>query len=146
MSDNNVTVSDDGHRITICTPAGVRTTLHSARPAGFTAAELHAARATENPATLLPGQINRVRRWRLGTRSVYLHINTGPPTWWRPRVQVTGGQVMLGWLHALIAVAITREAAIRKPVSPLGDSASPVAPPGAMPAPSSDVADRTKRT
>lgn len=143
MGDNHVTVSDDGHRITICTPAGVRTTLHSSRPAGFTATELRAARTTETPAALMPGQINRVRRWRLGTRSIYVHINTGPPTWWRPRVQVTGGQVMAGWLRGLVAVAITRDAATREAEFASAEPAFLVAPPGAGSAPGSDVADRT---
>jgi hypothetical protein len=67
------------------------------------------ARALTMPLPVLaPGQVNRARRFRLGGWAVYVKVNTGPPTWWLPRVHAGDGAVMLGWLRGLVAVAVRR--------------------------------------
>lgn len=48
------------------------------------------------------------RGWR-----IFVHVNTGPPTWWRPRLEfhreVWTRTVMVGWLRGLIAIGVGRE-------------------------------------
>lgn len=82
--------------------------MHSQRPGGFTDADVDAAlRARRNT---VAGQVNRTLRATFARRDVWLHINTGPPTWWRPRI-ITGWtdwkrELGLGWLRGLVVVAI----------------------------------------
>jgi hypothetical protein len=82
--------------------------MHSQRPGGFTDADVDAAlRARRNT---VAGQVNRTLRATFAGRDVWLHINTGPPTWWRPRI-ITGWtdwkrELGLGWLRGLVVVAI----------------------------------------
>ena len=82
--------------------------LHSQRPGGFTDAEVDAAlRARRNA---VAGQTNRTLRATVAGRDVWLHINTGPPTWWRPRLIIGWTdwkrELGLGWLRGLVVVAI----------------------------------------
>jgi len=82
--------------------------VHSQRPGGFTDADVDAAlRARRNA---IAGQTNRTRRATVAGRDVWLHVNTGPPTWWRPRI-ILGWtdwkrELGLGWLRGLVVVAI----------------------------------------
>lgn len=34
-----------------------------------------------------------------------VHVNSGPPTWWLPRVDVRRGTVMVGWLRGLLGIS-----------------------------------------
>ncbi|WP_156751368.1 hypothetical protein [Mycobacterium sp. 1245111.1] len=82
--------------------------MHSQRPGGFTDADVDATlRARRNT---VAGQTNRTLRATVAGRDIWLHINTGPPTWWRPRI-ITGWtdwkrELGLGWLRGLVVVAI----------------------------------------
>lgn len=82
--------------------------MHSQRPGGFSDADVDAAlRARRNT---VAGQVNRTLRANFAGRDVWLHINTGPPIWWRPRI-ITGWtdwkrELGLGWLRGLVVVAI----------------------------------------
>ena len=59
---------------------------------------------------LEPGERRRTRRKHLtGTWWLYTHVNTGPPTWWLPRVKFERYGVMVGWFRGLVAVAVRRE-------------------------------------
>lgn len=63
-------------------------------------------------ARLQPGQENTSRRLPLGRGWwLYVHLMTGPPTWWYPRVDPRGGALMVGWLRAGVAVSVRRESA-----------------------------------
>lgn len=54
---------------------------------------------------LVAGQTNRTWRHRAAGSAVYISVNTGPPTWWRPRAEFSRTRVMLGWLRMLVAVS-----------------------------------------
>lgn len=49
-----------------------------------------------------PGETRTTRRL---TRRLLLHVATGPPTWWLPKLEVTRRSVMVGWLRGLVAVS-----------------------------------------
>ena len=95
---NVVTVSAD--RKTMLITDGLATaTLRSAQAEGFTAEQ--EANAQDWPLHVdTPGQVNRA--WR--KFGVLFVVNTGPPRWWWPRVQVNSKEVMVGWLDGLVAV------------------------------------------
>ena len=108
-------LSDD--RLTLVikrrTPAGIQTaTLHRDPHAGpFTDADVAAAlnRVPEAAGQMQPGQRNMIRRdvTRFGT--VWTHVMTGPPTWWRPRLErKKDGTLMAGWLRFAAAVKFER--------------------------------------
>lgn len=78
-----------------------RATLRSQRPDGFTDNELLNARTIGLNAGMVAGQVNRA--WRRGPLMV--HVNTGPPAWWYPRIRIGRSKVMVGWLRALVAVS-----------------------------------------
>jgi hypothetical protein len=106
MAGNRVVVSDDGMELTIRSERGQQATLRSARPGGFTEEDIENARSFTLNSQMVDGQVNRARRLRIGGgRKVYVHINTGPPTWWRPRAEFRRGKIMVGWLRVLIAVS-----------------------------------------
>jgi hypothetical protein len=100
-----VTTSADRREMTIATSDGRRVHLRSARPQGFTDEDLEAARDVSLNTSLIPGQVNRARQFRIAGRKVLLHANTGPPTWWWPRVETGSNWAMVGWLRGLIAVS-----------------------------------------
>jgi hypothetical protein len=82
--------------------------MHSQRPGGFTDADVDAAlRARRNT---VAGQTNRTLRATVACRDIWLHVNTGPPTWWRPRIIIGWTdwkrELGLGWLRGLVVVAI----------------------------------------
>lgn len=108
---NAVSLSQDGRTMTIRTEGGGVTTLHSTASTGF-APDQVAAAAASTSVQLQQGQINRARRFTVGGREVFVHVNTGPPTWWWPRVEVDtrGGSsaIMAGWLRGLAAIAVGR--------------------------------------
>jgi hypothetical protein len=94
-------------------PGGVRTaTYHREPQAGpFTDADVTLALSFTSEAgrQMEPGQHNRTRR--TGTRygTVWTHVMTGPPTWWRPRLRrERDGTVMAGWLRAAVALRFER--------------------------------------
>ncbi len=121
MVDNpnaHVILSPDRKTMTIRRAGGRQSTVHSALPNGFTAEQVLLAR-TRHTANGQPGQTNRTFRFRLGRRDFYTHINTGPPTWWRPRTTFsnkgTEQELSFGWLRVLIAVAIIADPDIANP-------------------------------
>jgi hypothetical protein len=105
MTENQISLSDDGMELTISSPSGQRATLRSARTDGFTPTDLENARTFPLNSNMVPGQVNQARRFRLGRRAVYVHVNTGPPTWWLPRLEIKRGKLMIGWLRVLLAVS-----------------------------------------
>lgn len=109
---NVVSVSEDRRTMTIRASTGKLTTLRSAAQAGFTAEQVDAAESSDS-SHLLPGQINRARRFTVRGRAVFVHVNTGPPAWWLPRLEVDDNgeriEVMVGWLRALAAVTVYRQ-------------------------------------
>lgn len=103
MSANRIIVSDDGRELTIISPGGQRATWRSTRTEGFSQADIATARLSPR---MLNGQVNRVWRvCRYGGRGVYLHVNTGPPTWWRPRIELGRNKAVIGWLQVLVALS-----------------------------------------
>jgi hypothetical protein len=108
-----VTVTEDRRTMTI-EEDGFITTLDSRRPEGFTDADVqYAYNEYQPPCVVTAGEVRRVRRVaELPTGGLYLHVNTGPPTWWRPRtvVERTGGGwiVGAGWYRALIMLSWRR--------------------------------------
>jgi hypothetical protein len=92
---------------------GRKMVLQSAKPDGFTDDEIKAATAQEFASPLSPGQTNRARRFQAVGWDVFVHANTGPPTWWWPRLEVERHdgeiQVMVGWIRGLLAVHATRD-------------------------------------
>jgi hypothetical protein len=100
-----VTCSANRKVMTIETEDGRLVHLRSARPHGFTHDDMVAACDVSLNTTLIPGQVNRARRLRIAGRTFLLHANTGPPTWWWPRVELRRGDVMVGWLRGLVAVS-----------------------------------------
>ena len=104
MSANIITVSDDGMEMTIRSDRGQQAILRSAREGGFTAEDIEDARSFKLNSRMVDGQVNRARRLRIAGRSVYLHVNTGPPTWWYPHAELKRGKCMVGWLRMLVAV------------------------------------------
>lgn len=97
-------------------PGGIQTvTLRRQDGAGpFTAADVAFAlsEAPQAGRCMQPGQRNTTRRavTRFGT--VWTHVMTGPPTWWRPKLRrEQDGTVMAGWLRLAVAVKFDRSAA-----------------------------------
>lgn len=104
---NRVTVSDDGMEMTIRTGDHIAT-ARSARAGGFTAEDIENARSFQINSKMIDGQANRVRRFRIGRRALYVHVNTGPPTWWYPRAEFRSGKAMAGWFRILVAISWER--------------------------------------
>ena len=105
---NSVTVSGDRMELTISSPNGHRAVLRSARRGGFTAEDIEHAKMFKLGSTMVDGQVNRARRVHVCGKAFYVHVNTGPPTWWRPRMQISPGTVMVGWFRVLVAVSWPR--------------------------------------
>lgn len=103
MTENHVNVSDDRMEMVISGEAGHTATMRSARREGFTDQDVANARCYPLRPNMVDGQVNRARRFQLGNRVVYVHVNTGPPSWWLPRVRVKRREVMFGWLRGLVA-------------------------------------------
>ena len=106
---NRVTVSYDRRHMEIRGPKGQLATLRSGRPSGFTDADVERAESVFRfSETLTKEQVNRTHRIPLGNRAVYIHVNTGPPTWWLPRMDWRDGSLMVGWLRGLVALSVKR--------------------------------------
>ena len=106
MQTYSVEVSDDGREMTIRPGDGRVLTMHSRD--GFTPEQIAHAEQTVSLPNVAEGQVNRVRRFAVGGWRFYVHVNTGPPTWWVPHVEVTRRSVMVGWFRGLIAVSVSR--------------------------------------
>lgn len=102
---NRVFVSDDGMELVIRDDQGRQATLRSSRPEGFTEEDIDNAYSANLSTNITVGELRRCRRVSILGRVFYLHLNTGPPTWWWPRMQVKRGSVMVGWFRALVAVS-----------------------------------------
>lgn len=109
MSDNRLELSNDRMELKIHGPGGRLATLRSRRADGFNDADLDNARAYQFNISLERGQVNTARRFRIGSKAVYLHKGTGPPTWWFPRVRISRGEVMVGWLRGMVALAVKED-------------------------------------
>lgn len=105
---NQLILSDDRMELVIKDGSGRQATLRSARPGGFTQADMDNARDYQFSGTLQRGQVNSAWKFFAAGVSISVSICTGPPTWWMPRARVRRG-LMLGWLRALVAIKVTRE-------------------------------------
>ncbi len=115
MNEPAYVLTDDGMTMVIRqrVPGGVRTATYHRQPdAGpFTDADAAAAHRLTPGAMRgwLPGQRNRTRRTQTGFGTVWTHVMTGPPTWWKPKLRrEKDGTVMAGWLRLAVAVKIDR--------------------------------------
>jgi hypothetical protein len=102
---NDIQLSDDRMRMTISGPDGQMANLRSARPGGFNDEDLENAKTFQLKTTLIQGQIDRTYLYPFAGKKFLLQINTGPPTWWLPRLGIKRGGVMVGWLRGLIALS-----------------------------------------
>ncbi|QOC58517.1 hypothetical protein SEA_SHIDA_85 [Mycobacterium phage Shida] len=101
---NSVTLSDDRRKLVVTTPDGSgRATFWAQDPGGFTDEEVQLAREKVTMYLTEQGGYS-VRRTRWFGREVFLHRSSGKPTWWRPRVEVRRGRVLVGWLRRMAAV------------------------------------------
>jgi hypothetical protein len=103
-------VADDGYHLHVLTRDGRQLELRRSFEAGefFLADVTRLVGVAER--TVEPGQKNLTRRRHLrGEWWVYLHVNTGPPTWWFPHVQSERYGRMVGWMRGLVAVVVRRE-------------------------------------
>lgn len=105
---NVVDVSMDRRHMVITGPLGQRSELRSRRPEGFTQEDIDRALTYRFSATMVRGQVNRAWRHEVAGWAIYLHVGTGPPTWWLPRVKLGVGEAMIGWLRAMTAIKVTR--------------------------------------
>jgi hypothetical protein len=101
---NQITLSPDRREMTVTGPNGEVATLRSARPGGFITIDVDKARDFAFNQTLIPGEVRRAWLRHIGHRPVLITVNTGPPTWWWPRVEVRKDRAMVGWLRGLIGV------------------------------------------
>ena len=100
---------DDGLTLVIRrrVPAGALTaTYHRTPGAGpFTRTDVAGLLAAPPSATMRPGQRNTARRYVTRTGTWWVHVMTGPPTWWAPRLKrEKDGTIMTGWFRRAIAV------------------------------------------
>lgn len=108
-----VELSDDRSVMTIRVDDIRTVTFRSRDEGGFTDKAVQLARDFDysNAADVQPGQRRVSRLHRLFGTPVYIHINTGPPTWWLPRAEVSfrKKRFMIGWMRGLVAVAVAPE-------------------------------------
>jgi hypothetical protein len=110
MTNYATELSNDRKTLRIRYTDGRTVTLQSERPEGFTNAQaLRAGEGFEAANTLTVGQVNRTRLVHIRGYSVLLKVNTGPPTWWIPRIELRKDKAMVGWFRALIAASWKRE-------------------------------------
>ena len=108
-------LSDDGMTLVIKrrTPGGIQTATYGRSPGTgpFTGANVDYLLSEQRAVarTMLPGQRNKTRRFVTRFGTLWLHVMTGPPTWWRPRVKrEKDGTLMVGWLRLAAAVKFDR--------------------------------------
>lgn len=109
MPSNHVTLSTDSRTMTATAPDGEVATFRSAQREGFSPAQVQLAHAGTPRSRV--GQKARIWRWQFRGRELWVHVNTGPPTWWVPRLSATAttieASMLAGWLQVAVAVAIT---------------------------------------
>lgn len=115
MSIPTVALSDDCLTLTVVLDEYTATYGRSEEEGPFTAKDI--AYVIERTPQILARQREGgfssgrkfVKRHRLPRGwQVWVHVNTGPPTWWFPRVSLRKG-IMVGWLRGLVAVHIDRQ-------------------------------------
>lgn len=123
MSEFEYQVSDDGLELTCrwtapAEPGRTSLTLTSifgwgdreVAEAYYEAAKRNFEQKIAQQVTLLPGERRDARVFRLSRGALYVHVNTGPPTWWLPRLGMgrhRNGDLYLrgGWLRKAIELA-----------------------------------------
>lgn len=110
-----VVVSPDRTQVTIYLPDGRRVSYEALPDRRFDDTTLELAFRNAVQASLsLQGQRNIARRFRVRQFELFTHVNTGPPTWWLPKLEITrtldqpGVTLLTGWLRAAVAVTIQR--------------------------------------
>lgn len=98
---NQITLSDD-RKTMVITDGRLRADVQSKRPEGFTESDIRKAEKYVFSQTLVEGQVNRARIFG----PLIVMVNTGPPTWWRPRVELKNRAIMVGWLRGLIVIGL----------------------------------------
>lgn len=103
-------IGNDGMTLVVKrrTAGGILTaTFHRDHSAGpFTDADVDYM-LSEQPTgkTMRPGQRNTTRRFGTRFGTLWLHVMTGPPTWWLPRIKrEKDSTLMVGWLRLAMAV------------------------------------------
>ncbi len=126
MSDRATTrVSADGLSVAAVTADGLSLTVVRDLPHGTYTVKMD-RRPTDGPWTArdvsnaLAGVDGPLHTMRVGQRTlvrrvvlprgwrVYLHVHTGPPTWWLPRARIKRNHVMVGWLRLLFVIGARR--------------------------------------
>ena len=110
-----VVVSPDRTQVAIYLPDGRKVSYEAMPGQHFDDTTLELAFRNAVRASLrLQGQRNIARRIRFHQFEVFTHVNTGPPTWWLPKLQLArtldepGVTLLTGWLRAAVAVTIQR--------------------------------------
>lgn len=109
MTTPTTTLSEDGLQLTVdVVQADGRlrslTVTRSPNVGPFTPADVEKVVAAALEADrIMPGEKRTTRR--LNDR-VMVHVATGPPTWWIPRVEITRRSVMVVWLRGLVAISL----------------------------------------
>lgn len=108
MSKNIVILSEDRINANVISATGERLSVKSELPGGFTDSHVAYMESVELRGKLSPGEKRVVRKFNVFGKPVYVHVNTGPPTWWIPRVEVNPRkrEIMVGWIRGLVAVSI----------------------------------------
>lgn len=102
---NTIALSGDRKEMVVSDGNGRRAKLRSARPNGFTDYDVEVAKTWPMKHDMVPGQTDRAQKFTVRDKPFFIHINTGPPTWWRPRFEVSKSSVMIGWLRLLVALS-----------------------------------------
>ena len=109
-----IAVSDDRLSITIGVPqpGGMQLVTEFTRPAGepWTEKDIHDALAQveQQVPRIAAGEKRWTRAFRWRGWIAFVHLNTGPPTWWLPKIGARDG-LMIGWLRVMVAVHIRRQ-------------------------------------
>lgn len=112
MTEQLVVLNEDRTLLTIGFPDGREVHMRSSRPDGFRDAEIDRALSNFSNTTMVPGEKRRARLTDLTSGwQLYSAVNTGPPTWWVPRIEISlrKKSVMVGWLRGLVHVRLSRK-------------------------------------
>jgi hypothetical protein len=107
-------LSSDGMTLVIKrrAPGGILTTTLQRQPGAgpFTEEDVTAAlRLNPDGKEWLLGQRNRIRRYETRFGILWVHLMSGPPIWWLPKLRrERDGTVMAGWLRLAAAVRFDR--------------------------------------
>lgn len=128
MTQPRTHISEDGYEasVTVETPVGIYTTTSTRKPPtppftpdDFPMLEAAAVKMATS-GTIAVGEKRAVRRIVLpgGEHVLYIHFNTGPPTWWLPRFEAyrrpnkrdgrMESVLRFGWLRAALTFAVSR--------------------------------------